>query len=63
MVYEYFCEYTLFFRITLGVDVKLCNYIMQMCSLLRAIFYGIEVVPLATLAAMIIGFMDEREVL
>ena len=31
-------------------------YIMQMCSLLRTIFYGIKMVPLTTLAAMKIGF-------
>ena len=43
---------------------KLCNfYIMQMCSLLMTIFYGIKVVPLTILAAMCIGFRDARQIL
>ena len=59
---EYLYEYTLFFRITQGVDVETIYffYIMQMCSLLRTIFYGIKMVPLTTLAAMKIGFRDTR---
>ena len=42
VVYVYFCVYTLFSRITLGVGVEtMLFYIMHMCSLLRTIFYGI----------------------
>ena len=33
---------------------------MQMCSLLRTIFYGIKVVSLTTLAAMRIGFKNYK---
>ena len=47
LVYAYFCKYTLFIRITLGVGVETMSfYIMHMCSLMMTIFYGIEVVPL-----------------
>ena len=55
LVYEYACEYILFFRITLGVEVETIQfYIMKMCSLLRTIFYGSKVVPLR------IGFRDTK---
>ena len=61
MVYEYFCEYTLFVRIALGVGVETTYfYIMLMCSLLRTIFHGIKVIPLTTLAAMKRCFRDTR---
>ena len=57
----YFCRYTLFFRITLGVGVNTMSlFIMQTCLSLRTIFYGIKVVPLTTLAAFRICPKDQR---
>ena len=57
----YFCGYTLFLRITLGVGVKTMSfYNMQTCLSLRTIFYGIKVVPLTTLAAFRICPRNER---
>ena len=48
--YEYFCQYTLLFRIAREVGVETMKlYIMNFFTLLRTIFYDIKVVPRTTL--------------
>ena len=56
LVYECFCEYTLFFRITLEV----CVILHHANVFIEDNIYGIKVVPLTTLLVMKIGVSDTR---
>ena len=60
---EYFYEYTLFFRITQGVDVETIYIFFTSCKCVHCLgqyFMAFKMVPLTTLAAMKIGFRDTR---
>ena len=59
LVYEYFCECTIFFRITLGVCGNYVSLHRANVFIFRTILMALRV-PVTTLAAMKIGFRDAR---